>query len=291
MKKLDFYWVDVFAERELEGNQLAVFPDGSALSDEEMQKIANEMNLSETTFINGSDPESREAYRVRIFTKEEELPFAGHPSLGTAAVLRSLLGREEIQLSLGVGIIPVRFNSENGKIYGEMTQATPEFGMIHEPEKVASALGLSTSDLDTSIPIETVSTGNRFVIVPLKNLEILKNLRPDVARMENYLRSTDGKFFYLVSRETVEKDSTLHTRMIYYGGEDPATGSAAGPACAWLLKHGLMQSGETGCIEQGLEIKRRSKIYISGVMDADRPINIHVGGFFKILGKGEISIG
>jgi trans-2,3-dihydro-3-hydroxyanthranilate isomerase len=153
---------DVFSSKALEGNSLAVFSDATGLSDEEMQAIAKEMNLSETTFIFPRDSvvEKERGVRVRIYTVEEELPFAGHPTLGTAFALRGGAGADEVVLDLNVGKVPVRFEDSLGKpTFAEMTQIDPVFGMQHAREAIAQATGLSVDDFDPSLPIETVSTG------------------------------------------------------------------------------------------------------------------------------------
>src|SRR5512147_1222258 len=168
MPRLSFVNVDVFTSHALKGNQLAVFTDGSALNAEQMQAIARETNLSETTFvIPRSFEETKEkGHRVRIFTVNEELPFAGHPTLGTAWVLRGIGGADEIVLDLNVGKVPVKFTVENGQPFGEMRQRDPEFGQIHSREDLARALGLHVDDIADDVPIHSVSTGMMFVVVP-----------------------------------------------------------------------------------------------------------------------------
>lgn len=166
-RHLPFTQLDVFTSRALEGNPLAVFPDGRGLSDRDMQAIAREMNLSETTFIFPRDPatEKDRGVRVRIFTVQEELPFAGHPTLGTAFALRGTTGAREIKLELNIGTIPVRFeDSRDEPAFGEMTQNDPEFGVIHDRQKIAEVTGVPLKDIDPELPIQTVSTGVPFTI-------------------------------------------------------------------------------------------------------------------------------
>ncbi len=199
---------DVFSARALEGNSLAVFSDGRGLSDAEMQSIAKEMNLSETTFILPRDPEAERdrGVRVRIFTVQEELPFAGHPTLGTAFALRGDSGAKEIALDLKVGKVPVRFEETPGQpTFAEMTQVDPVFGVQHEREAVARATGLRIEDFDSTLPIETVSTGLPYTITPIKSLAVIQKLRVDLGRADEYLEKTGGKFFYFVARETVDR--------------------------------------------------------------------------------------
>src|SRR6476469_6249815 len=177
LRRFPFLQLDVFSSRPFEGNSLAVFPDARGLSDQLMQALAREMNLSETTFVLPRDPatERERGVRVRIFTVQEELPFAGHPTLGTAFALRGDSGAKEITLELNVGKVPVRFEETNGQAaFGEMTQIDPTFGVQHAREAVAQATGLHMDDFDASLPIETVSTGVPFTITPLKSLSILQ---------------------------------------------------------------------------------------------------------------------
>jgi trans-2,3-dihydro-3-hydroxyanthranilate isomerase len=280
---------DVFSSKALEGNSLAVFFDGRGLSDAEMQAIAKEMNLSETTFILPRDAETERerGVRVRIFTVQEELPFAGHPTLGTAFALRGESGMKEIALELNVGRVPVSFEEVSGQAaFGEMTQIDPVFGIQHDREAVARATGLSVEDFDPSLPIETVSTGVAFTVTPLKSLAILQKLRVDLNRAGEYLEKTGGKFLYFVVRETVDPAARLHARMMFYNGEDPATGSAAGCTAAWMVAHGVAKSDERVLIEQGIEMQRPSRIFVRASRRENDPsnqrdnriVNVRVGG-------------
>lgn len=291
-KTYPFVQVDVFTSRALEGNSLAVFPDGRGLSDDEMQKIAKEMNLSETTFVLPRDSaiERERGVRVRIFTVEEELPFAGHPTLGTAFALRGSGDAQEIALDLNVGRVPVRFEETAGQAtFGEMTQMNPEFGARHDREAVAHASGLNHGDIDPSLPIQTVSTGVPFTIVPLRGLKTMRTLSVNLKTSAEYLERTGGKFFYFVTRETVDPSARLHARMIFYNGEDPATGSAAGCAAAWAVAHGVIPPEERSLIEQGLEIKRPSRIFVRAARKDDRVVNVRVGGNVVETVRGAIS--
>ena len=282
---------DVFSSKPLEGNSLAVLSDGRGLSDVEMQLVAKEMNLSETTFIFPRDAgvERERGVRVRIFTVEEELPFAGHPTLGTAFFLRGNTGAKEVVLELNVGRVPVRFENSNGEpAFGEMTQIDPEFGQRHEVEAVARATGLSVGDFDSNFPIQTVSTGVPFTVVPLKSLAVAQNLRVDAQRAAEYLEKTGGKFMYFVTRETVDPAAGLHARMIFYNGEDPATGSAAGCTAAWMVAHGVAQPDQRVLIEQGVEMKRPSRISVRASRSDNRIVNVRVGGNAVEVIRGEV---
>ena len=282
---------DVFSSHPLEGNSLAVFSDGRGLSDEEMQSLAKEMNLSETTFILPRDAEIERTrgVRVRIFTVQEELPFAGHPTLGTAFALRGQSGADRVTLELNVGTVPVQFEERPGEpSFGEMTQMEPTFLMRHDREAVARATGLGVQDLDDTLPIETVSTGVAFTVTPLKSLAVIKDLQVDLNRAAEYLAKTAGKFFYFVTRETVDHDARLHARMLFYNGEDPATGSAAGCTAAWMVAHGVAKADERVLIEQGVEMKRPSRIFVRASRSHDRVVNARVGGHSVEVMRGEV---
>jgi len=281
---------DVFSARRLEGNSVAVFFDGRGLTDAEMQALAREMNLSETTFVLPRDAtiERERGIRVRIFTVQEELPFAGHPTLGTAFALRGQNGAKQILLELNVGKVPVDFEDSAESPFGEMTQIDPTFGMRHEREAVAQATGLRVQDFDDSLPIQTVSTGVPFTVAPLKSLAVMRNLQIDRNRAAEYLTRTEGKFFYFVTRETVDREARLHARMLFYNGEDPATGSAAGCSAAWMVAHGVTTPDERVLIEQGVEMKRPSRIFVRASQSDNRVVNVRVGGHSVEIMRGEV---
>jgi trans-2,3-dihydro-3-hydroxyanthranilate isomerase len=292
LRRFPFAQLDVFSSRPFEGNSLAVFPDGRELTEKQMQDVAREMNLSETTFIFPRDPEvERErGVRVRILTVQEELPFAGHPTLGTAFFLRGATGASEIALDLNVGRVPVRFEDKPGAAaFGEMSQVEPEFGLVHDREAVVRAAGLRDGDIDPSLPVQTVSTGLSFTIVPLRGLEVMRRLQVDLRSSSEYLEQTrSGKFFYFVTRETVDPAARLHARMMFYNGEDPATGSAAGCTAAWMVAHGVAQPEERVLIEQGVEMRRPSRIFVRASRRDDRVVNVRVGGNAVEVLRGEI---
>jgi trans-2,3-dihydro-3-hydroxyanthranilate isomerase len=291
-RRFQFVQLDVFSCQPFEGNPLAVFLDGRGLSDQEMQALAQEMNLSETTFVLPREPsvERERGVRVRIFTVQEELPFAGHPTLGTAFQLRGSTGAQEIVLDLNVGRVPVQFEQEPGHpAFGEMTQVNPEFGPRHDREAVVRACGLRDGDVDPSLPIQTVSTGLGYTIVPLRGLNIIRSLRVEMKGGDEYLERSGGKFFYFVCRETVDPAARLHARMIFHNGEDPATGSAAGCAAAWMVAHGVAQPEERVLIEQGIEINRPSRILVRASRRDDRVVNVRVGGNVVEMLRGEVA--
>jgi trans-2,3-dihydro-3-hydroxyanthranilate isomerase len=289
-RRIPFVQLDVFTSRPLEGNALAVFTDARGLSTVEMQSIARETHLSETTFVL-PDPAAPPGAptRVRIFTVDEELPFAGHPTLGTAAVLRR--GAREVTLSLGVGDIPVRFEDRADGTYGEMRQRDPAFGAVHSREEIARATGLAEGDVAADVPVQTVSTGIPFTIVPVRTLAALVALRLDLARAEAYLARAGGGFFYFVARGTVDPSARIHARMIFYGGEDPATGAAAGCCAAWMRRHGLAAPGESIAIEQGIEAHRPSRLVVRASGEGERVTDVHVGGNVVEVARGEYVLG
>ena len=287
----DFAQVDVFAENPLEGNALAVFCDARGLSTEEMQALARETNLSETTFIlpRPAEIERERGIQVRIFLTTEEVPFAGHPTLGTASWLYwnhpVLRGAEQITLDLGVGPIPVRFTpqqpGEQG-VFGSMKQNDPTFGEIHnskdDRDALAAALNLSADDLDPDLPAQVVSTGLAFCIVPLRSLEVAGRLRISPQASRPYLDRIGARFFHCITRAASNTEADWHARMQFDTGEDPATGSASGCAIAYLVRHGVATSGQTIIIEQGVEIQRPSRIHVSATLDNDTVTKVFVGG-------------
>ena len=283
--------VDVFTDRALTGNALAVVLDGRGLSAEQMQALARETNLSETTFILPGDAaaEQTRGVRVRIFTVQEELPFAGHPTLGTAFALRGTSGTNQIRLDLNVGTIHVQFSETPGQpAFGEMTQTDPVFGQVHDRQKIAKVTGVLFEDIDPEVPIQTVSTGVPFTLLPIRNLEAIRRLQINQQRASEYLAASGGKFFFCVSRQTVDPDARLHARMLFYNGEDPATGSASGCAAAWMVEHGVAQPDEQVLIEQGMEMKRPSRIFVRASRRNGRVVNVRVGGNVVEVLRGEL---
>lgn len=300
-RSLPYAVVDVFAERPLEGNALAIFTDARSLSTEDMQRIARETNLSETTFIlpRPSDVERKCGVHVRIFTTEEELPFAGHPTLGTASWLYSnhaeLRGSETIHLDLAAGRIPVTFGEPETTgpgTFGTMRQNDPIFGDTHAPAGVAAALNLSLDDLDLTAPIQTVSTGMPFCIVPLRSLEVASRLQIPQHLARPFLERAGAKFFFCIARAAASSPADWHARMQFYNGEDPATGSASGCAIAWLVRHGLVPSGQPVLLEQGIEMHRPSRIHLQAALvgDAVPPMvtDVFVGGRTIPVASGQL---
>jgi trans-2,3-dihydro-3-hydroxyanthranilate isomerase len=295
----DYSQVDVFAERALEGNALAIFTDARGLTTEEMQALARETNLSETTFILPRDPaiEFERGVQVRIFTVQEELLFAGHPTLGTASWLYwhhpVLRGTSQVTLDLPVGQIPVRFSAPDPAIpgvFGTMQQKDPIFGSIHDPEAVATALGLSVDDLDPLLPVQTVSTGMAFCIVPLRSMEVAARLQIPYSVAQPYLDGTDAKFFHCITRAPEASAADWHARMQFYNGEDPATGSASGCTIAYLVRHGLAASRQPILLEQGIEMLRPSRIHVQATLTGSSVSGVFVGGRTVLVANGRLFI-
>jgi trans-2,3-dihydro-3-hydroxyanthranilate isomerase len=283
---------DVFSSEPLTGNPLAVFTDARGLGDSEMQALARETNLSETTFIiPREDAVERESgVRVRIFTALEELPFAGHPTLGTAMAIRSLRrpAPSEIVLDLKGGKTPVSFHTESdGKIFGEMRQRDAQFGETYSREAVAPLIGLRAGDIAEDVPIQSVSTGLDKVILPLKSLTAIRSVRVNFPGVYQLLGRTAGRNFYFVTRETVDPKARLHARQLFEDREDPATGSAAGCAAAWMVKYGVARSDEQALIEQGAEVHRRGRIFVRATRLGEGVGNVRVGGHCVEVLRGE----
>jgi trans-2,3-dihydro-3-hydroxyanthranilate isomerase len=294
--ELDYFVLDVFTRSAFQGNPLAVVLDSAGLATERMQAIAREFNLSETTFVQrrSGEIERGEGVRVRIFTTQEELPFAGHPTLGTASVLKTLAPeaiRDNIlTLALNVGPAPVRFDEKldgSGSVFGEMTQRDPEFGAELEPDKVAWLTGLDPDDLDPNLPPQIVSTGNAFVIVVLRSVDALVRLSVKHAQATPWLRERGGRWFYVLA-PTGSQEPWFRARMQFYGGEDPATGSAAGCAIGHLVARGVVASGQQILVRQGVEIGRTSNLFLSAQSIAARVTDVRVAGSTVLVAKGRL---
>jgi trans-2,3-dihydro-3-hydroxyanthranilate isomerase len=306
-RNYEFVQLDVFTQTPLAGNPLAIFTDARGLSDGEMQALAREMNLSETTFILPRDPatEAREGKKFRIFTVEQELPFAGHPTLGTAlylfaaALASNSKQSDQITLDLKAGKIPVRFtaNSENagrdrvdGQVFGEMRQRDPEFGTTLSREAVARVVGIDVDEIASEWPIQLVSTGLTFTIVPFRNRQTLSDLKFTYAQAAEFLKNTGASFFYFLCPERREGRLEARARMFFYGGEDPATGSAAGCAASWMVQHEVANSDEQVLIRQGFECRRPSEMYVRATREDERVTNVRVGGYAVEILRGTVAL-
>ncbi len=293
MQGLKFYLLDVFAEEKYAGNQLAVVRDATALSSVQMQRIANEMHFSETTFIL-SDQEHGGGYDVRIFTPANELPFAGHPTLGTAYVIAHYVMKrsvKEVLLNLKVGQIPVTFEN-----YGSseemlwMRQISPTFGEKFDAARIAETLCLDVKDVDGRFPIQQVSTGIPFIIVPLKTLDAVRRASVNRELHEKLTKATQADILVFCP-ETYGKENDLNVRVfvdLYGIPEDPATGSANGCLAGYLSHYGYFGSDVVDVrVEQGYEMRRPSLL----LLKAEKGLNgiqVRVGGKVVTVADGEL---
>jgi trans-2,3-dihydro-3-hydroxyanthranilate isomerase len=271
---------DVFTDQPLAGNQLAVFTDARGLDDAAMQALAREINFSETTFV--LPPEQGGHARMRIFTPLAELPFAGHPTLGTAFVLGGPLQSPEVRLETARGIVPVTLEREENRIvFGRMQQPLPSVSAYDRADELLAAVGVERSEL----PIELYDNGMRHVYVTLGSEEEVARLRPDFSRLEV---PPDLGFSCFAGFERRWK-----TRMFAPGGgipEDPATGSAAGPLALHLARHGRIAFGDEIEISQGAEIGRPSTLYARVDGSAESLERVEVGGSAVVVARGEFRL-
>jgi trans-2,3-dihydro-3-hydroxyanthranilate isomerase len=303
MRKLQYRIVDVFTDRMFGGNPLAVVLDGRGVTDAEMQALAREMNLSETTFVLPPDDPAND-FRVRIFTPGRELPMAGHPTIGTAFVL----AREKmlpaggdtltIRFEEKVGPIPVRLEMKNGvpdKIW--MTQPRPTFGPVFpNVAAVAEMLGIEPAGIRSDLPIEVVSCGMPFLFVPVRDLATMRRLSFNRDLSRRALESLEVSEVFAFAMEVENAGSTVHSRMFAPElgvPEDPATGGASGPLGSYLVRHGVVSARPQASIvsEQGIEMGRPSFIHIEIAQAANEITEVKVGGQTVFVGGGEIELG
>ena len=292
MKSLAFYLVDVFAEEKYAGNQLAVIRNGNALSSAQMQRVANEMHFSETTFIL-SDEKRNDGYDVRIFTPAREMPFAGHPTLGTAYVIRHNIldgNVNEVTLNLKLAQITVTFEGAKKSEVSWMEQIPPTFGNIFDHAKTAKMLNLDVKDIDSKYPIQEVSTGVPFIIVPLRTLNAVKRARIDKAALVEFTKETQSGVLIFCT-QTYKKENNLNVRVfvdLFGIPEDPATGSGNGCLAGYLSRHHYFGSDLVNArVEQGYEIGRPSLLYLKARENGNK-IKINVGGKVVMVAKGEL---
>lgn len=290
---MKFYIVDVFAEEKYTGNQLAVFTNIGSLSDKEMQQIAKEMNYSETTFIVSEDVRN-DGYDVRIFTPKEELPFAGHPTLGTAFILQQQIIKqlvEKIALNLKIGQIPVTLHySDKFVDWLWMQQKPPTFHQMFAVEAIAQVLNLALDELDSRFPIQEVSTGVPFIIVPLKTQSALKRIKVNKDRYFELVSNSQAKAILVFCPETYNLDNNLSVRVFadYLGvPEDPATGSANGCLAGYLVEYLYFGEAQIDLrVEQGYEIGRPSLLLLKAQRN-QAEVEVFVGGKVIMVAKGE----
>ncbi|MDP1767945.1 MAG: PhzF family phenazine biosynthesis protein [Nitrospirota bacterium] len=303
-RSLKFYQADVFSGEPFGGNPVAVFPDAGGLTDDQLQQIAREMNLSETVFV--FPPTDKAAVvKLRIFTPTQEIPFAGHPVLGTFFILAEL-GIIPVKESItrvmqecNIGLFPVELHAEDGLVERVvMTQPKPEFlGPVEDVEdlyKVASALGLAKHVIaDMKWPIEVVSTGLPVMIVPVRTLTAVRSIRPDASAITDVCRRFGANGIMVFTTVTVEPTATVHARMFAPSIgilEDPATGSASGALGAYLVQNRVVEVTPTTeiVVEQGYEIERPSQIFVRVESDDDIIQTIKVGGQCVMVVEGTL---
>jgi trans-2,3-dihydro-3-hydroxyanthranilate isomerase len=273
--------LDVFTDTPLEGNQLAVFTDGRDLAGERMQRVARELNLSETVFVL---PAERDGHvRIRIFTPASELPFAGHPVLGSAFVVGEQLDETVVRLETGIGVVPVELEREGDRIvFGRMQQPVPGWEPYERADELLRALGVERS----SLPVEAYPNGPLHVYVALESEESVAALRPDLSALAG-LTGVGANCFTGAGRR-------WKTRMFAPAlgvAEDPASGSAAGPLAVHLARHGRIAFGEEIEIRQGAEIGRPSVLFARADGSPERVERVEVGGSAVVVARGEYRLG
>ena len=275
-----YFLVDVFTDTPLQGNQLAVFPDARGLSPEGMQRLAREMNLSETVFVLPAEGDGDA--RVRIFTPRLELPFAGHPVLGCAFVVGDALDRDEVRLETGLGVIPIELEREGGRIaFGRMQQMVPDWRPYEHERELLAALGVERSGL----PVEAYANGPLHVYVELESEEAVAALSPNYAALAELSEIAANCF--------AGSRRSWKTRVFAPAGgvfEDPATGSAAGPLAIHLARHGRIAFGDQIEIRQGAEVGRPSVLYARAEGSGDRIERVEVAGSAVIVASGEFRL-
>lgn len=296
MRELHYEVVDVFTTSAFGGNPLAVFLDGQGLSTEMMQRIAAEMNLSETVFLLPPE-DATNHHKLRIFTPKRELPFAGHPTVGTGFVLNhfGLVKENALRLEEGVGLIHVGIQPRtDGLMMITMQQPVPQFGEIYENRDIiADMLSLSTDALIDALPVQIVSSGVPFVYVPIKSLAHIRTCQIRMDVWEKHLKAQPANQLFMFTPETEYPGSSVHSRMFAPSMgiiEDPATGAASGPLGAYLLKYGLVQPEHAATIlsEQGIEMGRPSFIHISVSGTPDNITGVSIGGTSVHMASGTL---
>jgi trans-2,3-dihydro-3-hydroxyanthranilate isomerase len=301
MRTYTFYQLDVFTDRPFTGNPLAVFPEAEGIPEAEMQRIANEMNLSETVFVLPSDKALR---RLRIFTPKQELPLAGHPVVGTwnmlarlGVVSKSDNGTVEIQQELNLGVLPVEIEFKGGEpVKVTMTQGKwQSFAQVTDSTgiaKLATGLGLEIADIniDKDLPIEVVSTGIKSIDVPICTLEALGRIKINTSVLSDAYIPHGAVGCYAFTFETKEDNSFVHARFFAPNDnilEDPATGSAAGALSGYLVNHGVAKENSF-TIEQGDLMDRPSRIHAEVSGSAGNIERVKIGGGSVVVAKGEV---
>jgi trans-2,3-dihydro-3-hydroxyanthranilate isomerase len=278
-----YFIVDVFGQKKYSGNQLAVVILDKETSDSDMQKIANEFHFSETTFIL-PDRNIKNIYDVRIFTPKKEVPFAGHPTLGTAYIIKNELMKKQMDkviLNLKAGRIPVTFKSVGLEEILWMKQIKPTFGRMYDPEDISKMINLSNNNININFQIQEVSTGLPFIIIPITTLQAIKKASTNLSFYKTFFKDNPGKPLLLFGSETYSKENDINCRVfadLFGIPEDPATGSGNGCLAAYLVEHKYFNSSSIDIkVEQGYEIGRQSLLYLRAEKKKDK-IDVNVGG-------------
>ena len=283
-KGFDFIQVDVFAQTPLGGNPLATFPDARGMSDAQMLSITRELNHSETTFLlpatAGGDA------KVRIFGSGGEIPFSGHPTLGTAFVMAlTRPGKTAMILEEGVGPIAVTLERRPDGVFIEMTQTEPVFGPKADPKMVADSFGFSADEIDSRYPVQSVSTGAVRLIIPLKSVSTLAKLT-----LGHQLPADQRAIFSNSNYFVVTGEAEIEARFLGFSSEDPATGSAGGCAAAYLVQYGIRKPEEHIAIHQGRFVNRPSIVYVRTGGAIGKPNNVRVGGYVVEVMRGKFTV-
>lgn len=281
MRTLRYVLLDVFTDRPLTGNPLSVFTDGRGLDSALMQKLARELNLSESVFVLPAEASGHA--RLRIFTPETELPFAGHPTLGAAFVLGGPLQSELVRLETGSGIVPVRLEREGANVvFGWMKQPVPAFRPFATTTPLFSALGVAES----SLPVVEADNGAKHVLVVVDDVETVSSLTPDFEKLAQVAQA--GIYVSAPSPDGSYRARSFAPALGV--SEDPATGSAAGPLAVHLARHGRLGFGDVLRIEQGVELGRPSTLNAVVRGTADKLESVEVGGAAIVVGRGELQL-
>ena len=300
MAGFKYYTIDVFTNVPFGGNQLAVFPDATGIPEDKLQRIANELNLSETTFVYPPE-EAGCDYKVRIFTPGQELPMAGHPTLGTAYILASLTdlkGKTDLLLTLqeGVGPIPVNIRVNDGKP-GLITMQQPN-PKIHDPfedrDAIAALMSLNQDQLVEELPVQILDCGVPYMIIPVKNLLAVESIKFRLDIYDELYKKYNLPFTLAYTTETVHPENHIHCRMFAPEAgilEDPATGSAHGPLGGYLAIHNVLGTGDISFTsEQGYELGRPSELKVEIKMDGENISKVLVGGTCVPMGEGMLNL-
>jgi len=272
---------DVFTEVPYAGNQLGVFTNATGLTDAQMQMLARELNFSETTFV--LRPEADGDIRMRIFTPSRELPFAGHPTLGTAFVMAGPLQKVLLKIETAAGLVPVILEREGAKIvFGRMEQPLPTVSSVPDPQPIFAALGVRGSQM----PVERYDNGVQHLFVALSSAAEVAQLKPDMKLLASAIGPATLSCFFAEGAAVKSRVFAVELGV----DEDPATGSAAGPLAVHLARHGRIEWGQEITVSQGVEIGRPSTLYACAEGDAESVRSVEVAGSAVVVATGEFTV-